>query len=221
MPLDKVAGALDAAVQIDRGDQRLEAIGNQRLFATAAGLLLAFAEQQVIAEETGVASTIDPLGGSWFVEALTNETERQVWRYLEEIDRRGGMVKAIAEGYPQREIADAAYRFQREVDAGERSIVGVNRYADPNEVLSIPLLQVSEASLRAQLARLERTRRERDAGAVEAALAGLRDAASRPGTSRTNLMPHFVRCATAYATLGEQCRVLREVFGEYREPVAV
>jgi len=215
--------AVQALAAVLGGTQSLHTDAFDEAWAvpSAEAALLALRQQQVIAEETGVASTIDPLGGSWFVEALTNETERQVWRYLEEIDRRGGMVKAIAEGYPQREIADAAYRFQREVDAGERSIVGVNRYADPNEVLSIPLLQVSEASLRAQLDRLERTRRERDAGAVEAALAGLRDAASRPGTSRTNLMPHFVRCATAYATLGEQCRVLREVFGEYREPVAV
>jgi methylmalonyl-CoA mutase N-terminal domain/subunit len=215
--------AVQALAAILGGTQSLHTDAYDEAWAvpSAEAALLALRQQQVIAEETGVASTVDPLGGSWFVEALTSETERQVWRYLEEIDRRGGMVKAIAEGYPQREIADAAYRFQREVDAGERTIVGVNRYADPDEELSIPLLQVSEASLRAQLARLERTRRERDAGAVETALSGLRDAASRPGSSETNLMPHFLRCAAAYATLGEQCRVLREVFGEYREPVAV
>jgi methylmalonyl-CoA mutase N-terminal domain/subunit len=131
------------------------------------------------------------------------------------------MVAAIAEGYPQREIADAAYRFQRELDRGERSIVGVNRYADTDEALAIPLLEVPEASLRGQLSRLERVRRERDGEAVTAALAGLRAAARRPGSSESNLMPHFLRCANAYATLGEQCAVLREVFGEYREPVAV
>jgi methylmalonyl-CoA mutase N-terminal domain/subunit len=144
-----------------------------------------------------------------------------VWRYLDEIDRRGGMVAAIAEGYPQREIADAAYRYQRELDAGDRGIVGVNRFADTEEALAIPLLEVPGASLRAQLARLERVRRERDGEAVAAALAGLREAARRPGSSETNLMPHFLRCANAYATLGEQCLVLREVFGEYREPAAV
>ena len=97
---------------------------------TAEAALLALRQQQVIFEETGVASTVDPLGGSWFVESLTNRVEREVWRYLDEIDRRGGMVKAIAEGYPQREIADSAYRFQREFDAGERVIVGVNRYVE-------------------------------------------------------------------------------------------
>jgi len=188
---------------------------------TAEAALLALRQQQVLAEETGVAETVDPLGGSWYVEALTNATERAVWKYLDEIDRRGGMVAAVEQGYPQREIADAAYAFQRAFDAGERTIVGVNRYVDPDEELTIPVLEVPEASLRRQLDRLERVRRERDPGAVEAALAGLRDAASRPGSTDTNLMPHFIACARAYATLGEQCRVLREVFGEYREPVAV
>ena len=215
--------AIQALAAVLGGTQSLHTDAYDEAWAvpSAEAALLALRQQQVIAEETGVVNTVDPLGGSWFVEALTNETERAVWRYLDEIDRRGGMVRAIGEGYPQREIADAAYRFQREVDAGERSIVGVNRYADPDEVVAIPLLEVSPASLRAHLARLERTRRERDPEAVAAALAGLRETASRPGSSATNLMPHFIRCAAAYATLGEQCRVLREVFGEYREPVAV
>jgi methylmalonyl-CoA mutase N-terminal domain/subunit len=168
-----------------------------------------------------VDATVDPLGGSWFVEALTDETERQVWRYLDEIDRRGGMVAAITEGYPQHEIADAAYRYQREFDAGERRVVGINTHVDATEVTPIPVLAVPLGSLERHLERLERTRRERDASAVETALAGLRDAARRDGSSESNLMPHFVRCAAAYATLGEQCSVLREVFGEYREPVAV
>jgi len=164
---------------------------------------------------------VDPLGGSWFVESLTNEVERQVWRYLDEIDRRGGMVKAIVEGYPQREVADAAYRFQQAFDLGERRIVGVNAYVDEAEITTVPVLAVPPGSLERHLARLERTRRERDPGKVETALRGLGEAASRPGTSDTNLMPHFVRCAAAYATLGEQCDVLRGVFGEYREPAAV
>jgi methylmalonyl-CoA mutase N-terminal domain/subunit len=188
---------------------------------TAQAAMLALRQQQVLAEETGVADTVDPLGGSWFVESLTNATERAVWKYLDEIDRRGGMVEAVEAGYPQREIADAAYAFQRAFDAGDRAIVGVNRYVYPDEVLAIPVLEVPAASLRRQLERLDRVRRERDAEAVASALAGLREAASRPGSSETNLMPHFIACARAYATLGEQCKVLREVFGEYREPVAV
>ena len=188
---------------------------------TEAAALLALRQQQVLAEETGVANTVDPLGGSWFVEALTSETERAAWRYLDEIDARGGMVKAVETGYPQREIADAAYRYQREFEAGERVVVGVNRFVDAAEKLAVPVLQVPEGSLARQLARLERTRRERDNEAAGAALAALRDAAARPESSATNLMPHFIRCAEAYATLGEQCAVLREVFGEYREPVAI
>ena len=215
--------AVQALAAVLGGTQSLHTDAYDEAWAvpSAEAALLALRQQQIIAEETGVASTVDPLGGSWFVEALTNETEQGVWRYLDEIDRRGGMVKAIAEGYPQREIADAAYRFQREFDAGERVIVGVNRYGDPDEELEIPLLEVSDDSLRAHLGRLERTRRERDGEAVAAALAGLREAAARPGSSETNLMPHFLRCASAYATLGEMCGVLRGVFGEYREPVAV
>ena len=215
--------ATQAVAAILGGTQSLHTDAYDEALAvpTAEAALLALRQQQILAEETGVANTIDPLGGSWFVEALTNETEREVWRYLDEIDRRGGMVAAVAEGYPQHEVADAAYRFQREFDAGERRIVGVNAYVDEAENTPIPVLTVPPGSFEAHLARLERTRRERDAAAVESALAGLRDAASRPGTSETNLMPHFVRCAAAYATLGEQCAVLRGVFGEYREPVLV
>ena len=144
-----------------------------------------------------------------------------MWRYLDEIDRLGGMVAAIAAGYPQREIADAAYRFQREFDGGEREIVGVNVYADPDEELDDPAPRGQRGDRARHLGRLERVRRERDGGAVAAALARLRELASRPGTSETNLMPALIDCARAYATLGEMCGVFRGVFGEYREPVAV
>ncbi len=215
--------ALQALAAVLGGTQSLHTDAYDEAWAvpTADAALLALRQQQVIAEESGVASTIDPLGGSWFVEALTNRTEREVWRYLDEIDRRGGMVAAVEQGYPQREIADAAYRFQREVDRGDRSIVGVNAYVDESETVAVPLLQVPPGSLERHLERLGRVRRERDAEAVGKALAGLRDAACRPESSATNLMPHFVRCAAAYVTLGEQCRVLRDAFGEYREAAAV
>ncbi len=214
--------ATQALAAILGGTQSLhtDAFDEALAVPTAEAALLALRQQQVLFEETGVASTVDPLGGSWFVEALTNRVEREVWRYLDEIDLRGGMLKAIEEGYPQREIADSAYRFQRELDAQERAIVGVNRYLTDEQV-RVPVLAVPGGSLERHLARLARTRRERDGAAVAAALAGLRDAASRPGSPETNLMPHFIRCAAAYATLGEQCEVLRGVFGEYREPVAV
>ena len=215
--------ALQALAGVLGGTQSLHTDAYDEALAvpTAEAALLALRQQQIIAEESGVDATVDPLGGSWFVESLTDETERQVWRYLDEIDRRGGMVAAVKEGYPQREIADAAYRYQREFDAGERRVVGVNAYVDESEVTRVPVLSVPAGSEERHLARLSRTRRERDAGEVEVALRGLREAASRPGTSETNLMPHFIRCAAAYATLGEQCAVLRGVFGEYREPVAV
>ncbi len=215
--------AIQALAAVLGGTQSLHTDAYDEAWAvpSADAALLALRQQQIIAAETGVANTVDPLGGSWFVESLTNEVERQVWRYLDEIDGYGGMVAAIEAGYPQKEIADAAYRFQREFDEGEREIIGVNAFADPDEELAIPLLEVSEDSLRQHLGRLERTRRERDGERVAAALARLRDLASQPGSSATNLMPALIECANAYATLGEMCGVFRAVFGEYREPVAV
>ncbi len=215
--------ALQAMAAVLGGTQSLHTDAYDEALAvpTAEAAMLALRQQQIIAEETGVDATVDPLGGSWFVEALTDETERAVWRYLDEIDRRGGMVAAITEGYPQHEIADAAYRYQREFDAGERRVVGLNAYVDASERSSIPVLAVPPGSEERHLTRLARTRRERDAGAVETALRGLRETAARAESSDTNLMPHFIHCAEAYATLGEQCAVLREVFGEYREPVSV
>jgi methylmalonyl-CoA mutase N-terminal domain/subunit len=215
--------AIQALAAVLGGTQSLHTDAYDEALAvpTAEAALLALRQQQVIAEETGVTGTVDPLGGSWFVESLTDEVERQVWTYLDEIDRRGGMVAAVVDGYPQREIAEAAYRFQREVDERERRIVGVNAYVDRGEDTTIPVLEVPPGSLENHMARLHRTRRERDATAVETALRGLREAAARPGSSDANLMPHFIRCAAAYATLGEMCDVLRAVFGEYREPVGV
>jgi methylmalonyl-CoA mutase N-terminal domain/subunit len=215
--------ALQALAAVLGGTQSLHTDAYDEAWAvpSAEAALLALRQQQIIAAETGVAATVDPLGGSWYVEALTNQTERSVWRYLDQIDGLGGMVAAIIAGYPQREIADAAYRYQREFDAGEREVVGVNVQEDAHEVVAIPLLQVSKASERAHLGRLERVRRERDGEAVAVALARLRDLAGQPGSSATNLMPALLACANAYATLGEMCGVFRAVFGEYREPVAV
>jgi methylmalonyl-CoA mutase N-terminal domain/subunit len=215
--------AIQALAAVLGGTQSLHTDAYDEAWAvpSADAALLALRQQQIIASETGVTNTVDPLGGSWFVESLTNETERQVWRYLDEIDALGGMVKAIAAGFPQKEIADSAYTFQREFDLGEREIVGVNVYEDESEQLSIPLLEVSEESKRRHLDRLARTRAERDPERVSAALNKLRDMSSRPGSSEANVMPALIECANAYATLGEMCGVFRAVFGEYREPVAV
>jgi methylmalonyl-CoA mutase, N-terminal domain len=215
--------AIQALAAVLGGTQSLHTDAYDEAWAvpSAEAALLALRQQQVIASETGITNTVDPLGGSWFVESLTGEVERQVWRYLDEIDALGGMVKAIATGFPQKEIADSAYRFQREFDAGEREIVGVNAYVDADEELSIPLLEVSEESKHRHLSRLARTRAERDPARVQAALEQLRDLSSRPGSTEANVMPALIECANAYATLGEMCGVFRAVFGEYREPVAV
>ncbi len=158
--------ALQALAAVLGGTQSLhtDAFDEALAVPTAEAAMLALRQQQIIAEESGVDATVDPLGGSWFVEALTDETEAAVWRYLDEIDRRGGMVAAITEGYPQREIADAAYRYQREFDAGERRVVGINAYANEAESTPIPVLAVPEGSLERHMERLGRTRRERDAG---------------------------------------------------------
>jgi len=215
--------ALQALAGVLGGSQSLHTDAYDEAWAvpSAEAALLALRQQQIIAAESGVRNTVDPLGGSWFVESLTNEMERQVWRYLDEIDRLGGMVAATELGYPQKEIADAAYRYQREFDLGERQVVGVNAFVDPDERLEIPLLEVSQASKQRHLERLARVRRERDPEAVERALAQLRDRAARPGSSDANVMPALLECASAYVTLGEMCGTLRGVFGEYREPVAV
>ena len=189
---------------------------------TAEAALLALRQQQILAEETGVASTVDPLGGSWFVEALTNRVERDVWRYLDEIDRRGGMVAAIAEGYPQREIADAAYRFQREFDDGERVIVGRQPLRQRRAGHGAGARGATRAPMERHLARLERTRAERDDEAVGAALEGLREAAAAAGLERQQphaALPPLRRARTRPSA--SSAGVLREVFGEYREPVSV
>jgi methylmalonyl-CoA mutase N-terminal domain/subunit len=178
---------------------------------------LALRTQQVLAEETGVASVVDPLGGSWFVEALTDRFEEEVVRIMAEIDEQGGMVHAVETGLIQLWIADRAYREQRRLESGERVLVGVNRYRREEAAPEVEFYEVDADELAAQIERVRRIRSERDGEAAEAALAALRAAAL--GTE--NLMPHLVECAKAYCTLGEIVTVLREVFGVFREPLVV
>jgi methylmalonyl-CoA mutase, N-terminal domain len=177
---------------------------------------IALRTQQIIAEESGVANTVDPLGGSYFVEALTNRMERECWDYFRRIDEQGGVIAAIRNGFFQREIADAAYRYQREIDNGERRIVGVNAHAVPAP-LEIPILQMDPAGEARHLERLNRVRAERDPARLHASLAALRDAAR----GSENTMPAILECVRAYATLGEMCDVLRAEFGVYQETVVV
>jgi methylmalonyl-CoA mutase N-terminal domain/subunit len=175
---------------------------------------VALRTQQVIAHESGVANTVDPLGGSYFVEAQTRRIEGEARRYFERIADLGGVIPALRTGFFQREIADAAYRYQREIDEKERIIVGVNDYVEDDDI-RIPILKMDPQGYERQVARLDELRRARDGEAVGAALRAVADAAARPNE---NLMPHFIDAVKADATLGEIIDVLRGVFGEYREP---
>ncbi len=177
---------------------------------------IALRTQQIIAHESGVTNTVDPLGGAYAIEALTDRIERQVYDYFRRIEALGGVIPAIEKGFFQQEIADAAYRYQREIDERRRIIVGVNEYI-VDEPLRIPLLKMDPQGYERQLARLRKVREERDNGAVGQALDRLRIAAQ----GSENVMPHILNAVRVYATLQEIMDVLRGVFGVYREPVIV
>jgi len=174
---------------------------------------IALRTQQIIAEESGVANTIDPLAGSYFVEALTDEMEQKAWAYIRKIDELGGMVRAIELGYPQKEIAEAAYTYQREVDSGERVLVGVNKYVTDDQ-LPVEILRIDEERENAQVRRLQELKRKRDNSLLERKL----DALKRASENGQNLVPHIIEAVKAYATLQEICDVWRGIFGEYRDP---
>lgn len=173
---------------------------------------VALRTQQIIAEESGVANTIDPLAGSYFVESLTNTMEEKALAYIRKIDDMGGIVKAIEEGYPQREIAEASYRYQKQVESGEKTIVGVNKYVMGKEP-PIPLLKISPEVEARQKARLAEVKRTRNGKAVASAL---RNLTAKAGT-KENLMPAILDCVRAYCTLQETGDAMKEIFGEYRE----
>ena len=183
---------------------------------TEASARLALRTQQVIAHESGVADTVDPLAGSYAVEQLTSEIERRALEYLEKIDAMGGMLHAIEIGYVQREIQEAAYRYQRAVESGDAVVVGVNRFRADAET-EVPTLRVDPAVERAQVERVRQLRARRDDERVEVALTLLEDAAR--GTE--NLLPRILGCVEALATVGEISNRLRRVWGEYREAVTV
>jgi len=173
---------------------------------------IALRTQQIIAEESGVTSTVDPLGGSYYVEWLTDKMEEETYKYFDRVERLGGVIPAIEKGFFQREIAESAYRYQKEIDTSQRVIVGVNRY-QLEEQPSIPILKMDEKGEDRQNRRLQKLRKERDNPRVQSHLQQLRKAAE--GTE--NLMPYLLNCVHSYATLGETCQVLRDVFGEYKE----
>jgi methylmalonyl-CoA mutase N-terminal domain/subunit len=179
---------------------------------TAETATLALRTQQVIACESGVTNVVDPLGGSYFVEALTRDMEAGAYKYFDTIDRMGGMVAAVEAGFPQREIAEASYRFQQSVETKEKIIVGVNGYVDLDEA-PISILYIDDKASDLQLGRLKALRTTRDNARVSATLEALKDAAR--GTDNT--MYPLLDCVRAYATVGEMCDALREVWGEYEE----
>ncbi|MBA2647700.1 MAG: methylmalonyl-CoA mutase family protein [Pyrinomonadaceae bacterium] len=176
--------------------------------------LIALRTQQIIAEETGVAHTIDPLGGSYFVEALTKKMEDGALDYFAKIDAMGGMVEAVEKGFPQREIQESAYQYQKAVERGEQTIVGVNKYQMDEETSQISILVIDEGVRDRQVERLQQTRDRRDQGAVTNALEKLKRAA----IAGDNTMPATIEAVRQYATLGEVCSALRDVYGVYEEP---
>jgi len=174
---------------------------------------IALRTQQIIAEETGAANTIDPLAGSYFVEALTNEMEEKAWEYIYKIDDMGGMVAAIDKGFPQMELADAAYKYQRQIDSEEKIMVGVNKYVTEDEG-EIPLLDIDDAIELAQIERLKSVRNKRDSKAAMKSLDDIKNACKKG----ENVMPYCIEAVKNLCSVQEICDVYREVFGEYRDP---
>jgi methylmalonyl-CoA mutase N-terminal domain/subunit len=174
---------------------------------------VALRTQQIIAEESGAANTIDPLAGSYFVESLTNEVEKQALAYIRKIDEMGGIIKAIEAGFPQREIAEASYKYQKQVESGAKTIVGLNKYVMEEDV-PIPLLKIPPSVEETQLKRLAEVKRTRDGKAVASAL---RNLTAKARIKDENLMPAILDCVRAYCTLQETGDAMKEVFGEYQE----
>ncbi len=216
-PLNNIVRvAIQALAGVLGGTQSLhtDAFDEALALPTDQAALIALRTQQIIAEETGVVNTVDPLGGSYFIESLTKKLEDGALDYFKKIDSLGGMVEAVEKGFPQREIQDSAYQYQKAVERGAQTIVGVNKYAMENEASKIDTLVIDEAAHNRQVARLQQTKDRRDNGAVANALAQLKQAAQ----VNDNTMPATIAAVRAYATLGEICDALRDVYGLYEEP---
>jgi methylmalonyl-CoA mutase N-terminal domain/subunit len=215
-PLNNIVRvAIQALAGVLGGTQSLhtDAYDEALALPTDKAALIALRTQQIIAEETGVANTVDPLGGSYFVEALTNKMEQGTLDYFERIDAMGGMVEAVEKGFPQREIQESAYQYQKALEREDQTIVGVNKYIMEDDQ-EVPILVIDESVRNQQIERLEKTRTRRDAGAVGRSLDSVRLAAQRG----ENTMPATIEAVRAYATLGEICSALRDVYGVYEEP---
>ena len=175
---------------------------------------IALRTQQILAHESGVPDTADPLGGSYFVETLTSQLEEGAWEYFDKIDGMGGMIKAIEKSFPQKEIQEASFRHQKAVERKEEIVVGVNEYLSDDTPLRIKTLHISPALREHQVQRLQTLREQRNHQAVKQTLSELKGAAQ----SDQNLMPFLIHCVKEYATLGEICDTLKEIFGAYQEP---
>jgi methylmalonyl-CoA mutase N-terminal domain/subunit len=210
--------AIQALAAVMGGTQSLHTNGMDEALALPSALAarVALRTQQIIAHESGVANSVDPLGGSWLVESLTKEMEERYWEIHHEVESLGGVLPAIADGYFQRRIANSAYRYEREINEDRRTIVGVNAY-QTDEPPQIPILEMDPEGEARQVERLRRVRAERDPAAWARAMTALRRATE--GTE--NLMPYLIDAVNAYATLGEICGVLRDVFGEHQELMVV
>jgi methylmalonyl-CoA mutase, N-terminal domain len=210
-----VRTAIEALAGVLGGTQSLHTNSYDEALAlpTEEAARIALRTQQIIAHETGVTNTIDPLGGAYFIEAMTDQLEREAYDYFSRIDELGGMVEAVKQNFPQREIADAAFQLQIEYDDRERILVGVNDYVDSGDP-EIPILRIDPELERKQRGRLQAVRARRDAGLVEQTLTALRAQAARDGA---NLMPALLDCARAHASEGEIVRALQDVFGTYTE----
>ena len=210
--------AIQALAAVLGGTQSLHTNSMDEAYAIPSqdAAAIALLTQQIVAHETGVTSTIDPLGGSYFVEALTNQMEKNVYKYFDKIDALGGVISAIEKGFFSKEIATAAYHYQKEIETKERILVGVNDYIS-EEPLNIPLLKMDSDGERRHLERLNRVRRERDNAAVSEKLERLGEAAKK----KQNLMPFILDTVRCYATLGEVCGVLRKTFGEHKADIYI
>ena len=210
-----VRTALEALAAVLGGTQSLHTNSLDEVLAlpTEEAATIALRTQQIIAEESGTANTIDPLGGSYFVETLTNQMEDEAFGIIQKIDDMGGMLSAIEKNYPQKEIADSAYHYQKQIDEGKRVVVGVNRYIT-DEALPVELLEINEALEKLQIEKTDRIKNERDNKRTTVCLEKLAEACS----GNENVMPHIIEAAKAHATLQEMCDVFRSLFGEYRDP---
>jgi methylmalonyl-CoA mutase, N-terminal domain len=210
-----VRTAIEALAAVLGGTQSLHTNSFDEALAlpTEHAVRLALRTQQVIAHETGVVNTIDPLGGAYYVEHLTNELERQAYEYFDQIEKLGGVIPAIEQNFMQREIAEASYRYQSEIEAKQRIIVGVNRYTMDDEP-QVEILRIDPALERKQIDRVQAVRARRDTAAAEAALARLKEDAAHEGR---NLMEPILDASRAYVTMGEMCDALRDVWGVWRE----